>query len=178
VANPYAKTTLADGTSFSSPLLAGMMACLWQAFPEKSSYEVMEAVRKSGSITHTPDSLLGYGISDMWKAYNLLRKDEASYDEKGNLIMTLSLSTFVYEKDPIQIRIQSNVKTKLTVQATLRSNQATTSKTYKIKKGKNVILLKSLPESSSNTYDFIDLRLQSPEVDYSYIIGVEKTVNE
>ncbi len=174
VANPYAKTTLADGTSFSSPLLAGMMACLWQAFPEKSSFEVMEAVRKSGSIAHAPDSLLGYGISDMWKAYNLLRKDEASYDEKGNLIMTLSLSSFVYEKEPLRISIQSRVKTKLTVQAIMRSNQATTSKTYKIKKGKNVILWRAFPGSQSDTYDFVDLRLQSAEVDYSYIIGVEK----
>ncbi|MDR0368540.1 MAG: S8 family serine peptidase, partial [Bacteroidales bacterium] len=42
-ANPFGKTSLINGTSFSSPILAGMVACLWQIFPEKSNYEIMDA---------------------------------------------------------------------------------------------------------------------------------------
>ena len=60
------------GTSFSSPLMAGMVACLWQAFPDKSNYEIMDAVRACGSQAAQPDTVLGYGIPDFLKAYNLL----------------------------------------------------------------------------------------------------------
>ena len=68
------------GTSFSSPLMAGMVACLWQAFPSKSNYEIMEAVRISGSQALHPDTALGYGIPDFLKAYNyLLQPQPRSY---------------------------------------------------------------------------------------------------
>jgi len=61
------------GTSFASPLAAGAAACLWQAFPEKSNMEIMDAIQKSASQYLTPDTLLGYGIPDMALAYlNLL----------------------------------------------------------------------------------------------------------
>ncbi len=35
LSTPTGAITIADGTSFSSPMLSGMVACLWQAFPEK-----------------------------------------------------------------------------------------------------------------------------------------------
>lgn len=61
----------ANGTSFSSPILCGMVACLWQALPQLNSYELMEIVRRSGNRYETPDNVYGYGIPDFIKAYNL-----------------------------------------------------------------------------------------------------------
>lgn len=58
-----------NGTSFSSPVLAGMSTSLWSAFPERSWLEIKEALMSSGSRSHQPDSLLGYGIPDFTKAY-------------------------------------------------------------------------------------------------------------
>jgi len=58
------------GTSFSTPVVAGLVACLWQALREKTAKEIMELVRQSGSNHATPDNILGYGIPDFWKAYN------------------------------------------------------------------------------------------------------------
>lgn len=58
------------GTSFSAPLVAGMIACLWQAFPEKTAMEIMEMVRKGGSRADCPDNIYGYGIPDFWSIYN------------------------------------------------------------------------------------------------------------
>ena len=83
LSTPVGIVTIADGTSFSSPMLSGMVACLWQAFPEKSNYEIMEAVRQAGSrnvvfngyVFSAPDTDdgYGYGITDFLRAYNILK---------------------------------------------------------------------------------------------------------
>jgi hypothetical protein len=64
--------TYGNGTSFSSPVLAGTVACLWQAFPNKTNFEVMDAVRRSASQFNSPDTLLGFGIPNFQTAYQLL----------------------------------------------------------------------------------------------------------
>ena len=56
------------GPSFSTPLVCGLIACLWQAMPEKTALEMIEIVRLSGNnITH-PDNIYGYGTPDFIKA--------------------------------------------------------------------------------------------------------------
>ncbi|MFI0430715.1 S8 family serine peptidase [Mariniflexile sp. HMF6888] len=62
--------TTADGTSFSSPIMAGGIACLWQALPNKTNAEIMQLVRESASQYSAPDYLLGYGIPDLQLALN------------------------------------------------------------------------------------------------------------
>jgi subtilisin family serine protease len=59
----------ANGTSFSSPILCGMVACLWQALPHLTSYELMELIRKNGNNASHPDNVYGYGVPDFYKAY-------------------------------------------------------------------------------------------------------------
>ena len=58
-----------NGTSFSSPVMCGMVACLWQALPKLTAKEIMELVRRSADRADFPDNIYGYGIPDMWKAY-------------------------------------------------------------------------------------------------------------
>lgn len=60
----------ANGTSFSSPVMCGMVTCLWQACPTLTAKEVIELVRRSGDRAGFPDNIYGYGVPDMWKAYN------------------------------------------------------------------------------------------------------------
>lgn len=62
-----------NGTSLANPNLAGLVTCLWQAFPERSNAEILEAVRKSSSQYNKPDDKKGYGIPNMRIAYNLLQ---------------------------------------------------------------------------------------------------------
>ena len=64
--------TTGNGTSFSGPIMAGMAACLFQAFPEKSNMDVIQAIRASGDKFLTPNDSLGYGIPDMMKAFFIL----------------------------------------------------------------------------------------------------------
>lgn len=59
-----------NGTSFATPNLAGLVTCLWQAFPEFSNMQIIEAVKKSSSLFSTPDDRIGYGIPDFKKAYD------------------------------------------------------------------------------------------------------------
>ncbi|MBK9791938.1 MAG: S8 family peptidase [Sphingobacteriales bacterium] len=60
------------GTSFATPQIAGLSACLWQAFPAKTNWEIKTAIEQSASQYLTPDKKIGYGIPDFQKAYNLL----------------------------------------------------------------------------------------------------------
>lgn len=59
----------ANGTSFSSPIMCGMVACLWQACPKLTAKEIIELVRRSGDRADFPDNIYGYGVPDLWKAY-------------------------------------------------------------------------------------------------------------
>lgn len=58
-----------NGTSAATPCLAGLAACLWQALPQYSSLEIMQIVREAGHQYNTPDTLIGHGIPDFYRAY-------------------------------------------------------------------------------------------------------------
>jgi serine protease AprX len=65
----------ASGTSLSNPNICGLIACLWQAFPEFSNLEIIDAVQKSSNKYTSPDYQYGYGIPNMRIAYqNLLQQ--------------------------------------------------------------------------------------------------------
>jgi serine protease AprX len=73
VQNQSGEFTGANGTSLSSPLIAGLTACLWQANPDASNIQVMDAIRQSSSRYLNPDSLYGYGIPDFGRADRILK---------------------------------------------------------------------------------------------------------
>lgn len=59
----------ANGTSFASPTMCGLVACLWQACPQLTAKELIGLVGSSGDRYAYPDNVFGYGIPDVWKAY-------------------------------------------------------------------------------------------------------------
>ena len=60
-----------NGTSFSTPIISGMAACLWQKYPELNNMEIIEKVQQSAHQYSHPDNKLGYGIPDFGKAAEL-----------------------------------------------------------------------------------------------------------
>lgn len=64
--------TMANGTSFSTPILCGGVACLLQACPDRRPEEIIDAVCRTADNAATPDNVYGYGIPDLWKAYKAL----------------------------------------------------------------------------------------------------------
>jgi len=61
--------TRANGTSFSSPILAGSVASLWQAYPDLPANEMIHIVRQGGDRLKNPDSTYGFGLPDFFRTY-------------------------------------------------------------------------------------------------------------
>ncbi len=68
--------SIANGTSFSSPIMAGLTACLWQAFPELTAVELTQFIREASHLYNAPTAELGYGIPDFYQAYQTLNTDK------------------------------------------------------------------------------------------------------
>jgi serine protease AprX len=65
-----------NGTSYSNPNVAGLIACLWQAFPAANNMKILDAVYRSADKYNNPDNRYGYGIPNFRIAYQLLKHDE------------------------------------------------------------------------------------------------------
>ena len=61
-----------NGTSFASPVLAGLVTCLWQAHPTKSNMEIINAIIQTSTLYTTPNNHDGYGLANFYRADSLL----------------------------------------------------------------------------------------------------------
>ena len=50
------------GTSYSTPVVTGMAACLWQLKPELTNFEIIDAFKRAGNFYPYPNNYLGYGV--------------------------------------------------------------------------------------------------------------------
>lgn len=75
-----------SGTSYSSPVMAGMLTCLWQARKDKSSEDIRNIVRLASNNSENPNNEYGYGIPDMMLAMDLLSQEEIHYSEQNSLL--------------------------------------------------------------------------------------------
>lgn len=93
-----------DGTSLAAPIISGLTACLWQAFPNKSPLEIMQLIRESSHLYHNPNPELGYGIPNF--ATSLL---SISTPEPRDIRFTNPISTHLgvenYNFDMKELRI-------------------------------------------------------------------------
>lgn len=82
-----------NGTSFSSPLMAGLVACVWQDNLDHPNNEVIQAIQLSAHQYENPDNKLGYGIPDMYVAWNLL-KGRNLIDQNGSDLLNVYPNPF------------------------------------------------------------------------------------
>lgn len=75
----------ASGTSISSPIMAGLVACVWQGKPDKANKEIMEDVIQVSSQYHQPDTLLGYGIPDFSQLFTDTISSQRNVNEQSDL---------------------------------------------------------------------------------------------
>ena len=61
---PFLRFGFGSGTSFSCPLVAGVVALVLQAHPEYTVAQVHQALRSTASQAAAPDPLLGFGLVD------------------------------------------------------------------------------------------------------------------
>lgn len=71
-----------NGTSFACPILAGAVACLWQANPTKTNMQIMQALKATSSQSLTPDNDYGWGIPNMCAAHNYLNGTTLNVEEQ------------------------------------------------------------------------------------------------
>lgn len=70
--NSSGSVVLRNGTSFATPLLAGLAASLWSALPSENAMQIRDRIIASADRVTNPDTKqYGYGIPDAWKAYTL-----------------------------------------------------------------------------------------------------------
>ncbi len=67
VSNPNSSVGYANGTSFSCPILAGAMACFWQAHKSYDNIKVLDTLKFTASHSLTPNNSRGWGTPDMCK---------------------------------------------------------------------------------------------------------------
>ncbi|PKV75642.1 S8 family serine peptidase [Pontibacter ramchanderi] len=67
-----------SGTSFSGPIMAGMVACVWQARPKLTNMQLLELVRQLGSNYHNPNNTIGYGIPSYTRLVTGLEEEMAA----------------------------------------------------------------------------------------------------
>ncbi len=105
--NPYFSnvagiiTNTSEGTSFSCPITAGMIACLMQALPTKTAQEIKQLVTQSSDRYSNPTNQFGYGIPD----FNLALSNGLSVVEFEN-------NEFVVYPNPTKDELSVNAKTK------------------------------------------------------------------
>ena len=130
----------------------------------------MEAIRMSGDRAAEPDSSLGYGITDMLKAYNLLL-------QKPNEKFTFDIKEYDINKNVINVTITVKEPMVLLVTHTLKSDpQKFKVKKIKLKAGGNNIVIKTLKINKTAKYDFVELKVQeegSSIEPMNFIVGYE-----
>jgi subtilisin family serine protease len=85
------------GTSCSSPVIAGLSACLWQANPNATAQEIKNAIQISSHLYSNPDTIFGYGIPDFQLANLILQqKNEYSSDLTKITIVPNPVTNYCY----------------------------------------------------------------------------------
>ena len=102
VVNEFDAIVTNNGTSFSSPITAGGLTCLWQALPNATNVEIMNYVRQSASQYLTPDNNYGYGIPDLGLALGI---GLSVQEEKLNTLKIFPnpVNDILYVKVPYEI---------------------------------------------------------------------------
>ncbi len=201
LSTPTGVITVANGTSFSSPMLSGMVACLWQAFPNKTNYQIMDAVRKAGdrypadvpglsnlSLPLDNDNGYGYGVTNFLKAYNILK----SGDQDSHIVLINDARTYSVTKQ-IDFLVRNSLSSEnynqievLATQVNFKSSELVwgTTKKLKVKNvlkktnyANNELLCHSvtLPSVKKNSrYSTYLIEIVVDGVKTSFIIGQKK----
>jgi subtilisin family serine protease len=73
----------ANGTSFSSPILAGMAASVWSAMPEVSSMDIFNLIQESGHLFPEGNNDYGYGVPNFYELFQHVSIDDNFVNSKS-----------------------------------------------------------------------------------------------
>lgn len=132
-----------DGTSFSSPVMAGMAACLWQTNLNATAMQVFKAIEQSGDMNSRPDQFVGFGIPDMHRASEILAHNVSVNTQKDSIVNLytnpfingITLEFFSIRDQQIKLSVKSNGGNSIATRTfKVNSNRINMIKWEKIKK--------------------------------------------
>lgn len=86
-----------NGTSYSAPIITGVVACMLQKNPNLTSADVKEALYKSSHLFPYNNNFIGYGVPDSYKIIAVL--DSVVLDVKSKKIDSEGASVIEIELD-------------------------------------------------------------------------------
>ena len=125
-----------SGTSYSTPNIAGLIACLWQAFPQFNNIQILDAVYKSADRYGAPDNRYGFGIPNMHLAYQILMHKQ-NVLQYGSTTLWATPDPF---NDTIHVRFISQINGTATIDLLDYNN--------------HVIVTRQLATEAENIYPF------------------------
>lgn len=94
-----------NGTSFATPLIAGLAACLWSAYPNETNMQIRERIIRSSHMYDAPDNQYGYGIPNAWKAYCATGTDVIVESPETEIIKRLEHGQLIIIRAGVQYTI-------------------------------------------------------------------------
>lgn len=83
VSSPSGNYYQGYGTSYATPVAAGGVACLLQAFPLLNPLQINQLIRVTATQANNPDSITGYGVAQFDAAYKLQQLQMSSTFASG-----------------------------------------------------------------------------------------------
>jgi len=147
--NSNGKLVRGNGTSFSTPFMAGATASLMSATNNTNAQQVREAIIQSAHQFLNPDSLQGYGIPNMYLASIILNNEDfIKTKEENNLLIVpnpfqdqFHILFHAYNNEEVDLEIYDN-SGKLVLKKTAIS----------IIKGENFYSIEELKDLSQGIY--------------------------
>ncbi len=138
-----------NGTSFSSPILAGMAACLWQAHPTASAMEIFKAIEQSADQYENPDDMKGFGIPDFMEAHSILARTQLNQTTSDSIVNVFP-NPFI---EGLSLEFFSTTEQEITVTVHKLSGKRVYEEKIKVYPFvNNLIQLEKLKKVSSGTY--------------------------
>ena len=143
------EVALSNGTSFSSPILAGMAACLWQAHPTASAMEIFKAIEQSADQYENPDDMKGFGIPDFMEAHSILARTQLNQTTSDSIVNVFP-NPFI---EGLSLEFFSTTEQEITVTVHKLSGKRVYEEKIKVYPFvNNLIQLEKLKKVSSGTY--------------------------
>lgn len=140
-----------NGTSFSSPIIAGISACLWQAHPDYTNMQIIDAIHESASQYTNPDYLKGYGIPNFAMADLLLTGVKVN-DYAQDELLKIFPNPF---KGDLNIWFYSSSNQEVAIEITdLSGRRVYFQETSVYKNSYNPIIISELPKFVQGLYVF------------------------
>lgn len=148
-----------NGTSFACPIMAGAVACLWQANPGKTNMQLLDAIRQSSSRHANPDNDYGWGIPDMCRANYILGMTPNAVKENQKETFNLFPNPATHE---VNFRLEATPQSILLTDVLGKALEFT----YTVK-GEMYTLV--LPDTMANGLYFMTIRTKNGSVQGKFI---------